>query len=66
MKAAQQKLALTRHIIPSMETRQKMSKSHTGHETTLETRLKISKTNSGKHRTPEMNKQNSVRQKGKK
>lgn len=66
MIAAQRKLALTRHIIPNEETRLKMSKSHTGHETSLETRQKLSVANKGKKRTAEMTKQNSLRQVGKK
>ena len=66
MKLAQQKLALTRHIIPNDETRQKMSKSHKGHLTSDETKNKISNSNKGKVRTLEMNLNNSERQKGKK
>lgn len=49
----------------SLETRDKMSKSHIGHETSQETRNKISKSNKGKKRTEDQNLANSLRNKNK-
>lgn len=66
MKKAQQEIALTRHIIPTELTRQRMSASRMGHLTSETTRQRISLSNTGKTRTAEQNSQNSKRQQGKK